>query len=159
MAADLRDGKEPEAPNSMDYWAQVVARSGAFGLFGDVVAQEMQGATAKDKVLGALKGIAGPMITKPLELGALGVTAMQEAAQPVPKYPKVQVLNAIQGLIPGNNLPYTKWLFNYYLMNSIKESMDAGFVYNLERQQYKHTGISGGPQRYLFGRPSEGVIR
>lgn len=147
-AKNIASGKTPEDPKSLNYLGKVVLGSGAGGIYLDTLVNAMNEDSIKDKSYEALKSTAGPIIGAGVEgimTGAQALTQGKGAA-------KGAVQWGLGNLVPYQNLPYTKAIFDYHIAHQLKEMVSPGHKYYVE----KRANQKG--QSYFMGRPTSNTF-
>lgn len=155
-AKTLLEGKTPEDPTQPSFIAKSILNSGAGGIIGDTVMSELaRSEKGKDIAFGVLKGLAGPGITTSADvLGILGQMGYS-INDPHVKFPGNDLGRVVTQNIPFQNLFYTKFAFNYYLANAIREWMAPGYLGNVVRRTNQTPGLMGDRQRFFMFNPTE----
>jgi hypothetical protein len=155
-ANQIVSGKTPEDPRNPAFAAKTLIGSGAAGIWGDLIVNEMQRQGVKGKMLGISNSLLGPTLGSAVEGLALGSEAVASLADQTghTKFPGQQIGGFVSGFIPGQNLFYTKSAFNYYFTNQLKEFLGPGYLGSLERGVNQTPGLLDEKQKYFMGRPT-----
>lgn len=141
-------GKTPSSPVTPDGAMQLVAESGALGLYGRFLQGMVGQKTAEDRLKGMLKAGAGPGISTIGEGVSLIGTKSKDLGREAAKF-------GLDNLPLGfNTFVYSKAAFDYYIGNQIKEMAKAGHLAAMERHTAQTPGLFEEKQRYLFAKPT-----
>lgn len=153
--SQLSAGKTPEDPTTPQFAAKMAVGSGATGALGDVMVRAVQGNTVDSRRTAFSEALLGPALTDVGRGIGVGAGAMQAAlgnGRP-DRTLGGQAAGLATGLVPYNNLFYTKALFNFYLGNQLKEFMGPGYLGRLSRATAQTPAAGGGQQSYFMGKP------
>lgn len=152
-ASQFFSGKTPEDFRRPEFAAKAFVGSGAGGLMMDYIAQPFRGEGVPNSALVTGSYALGPVIGQAVELGSIGAQ-FYKSARDGSKPPTRQLSGFLLEQIPGQNLFYTKALFNYYLANQAQEFFGRGYLNALERRTREVPGLLEDQQRYFMGRPT-----
>lgn len=151
----LAAGKTPEDPMTPQFAIKMALGSGFTGAYGDVLLSGLDRPGIDNKAMAVAEGILGPTIGTGVEAAAIGgqyiAQGMGEKAQ---KNLNSKATSLLIRQIPGQNLFYTKALFDYYLANQLREFMGPGYLSHLEGRTHKTQALGGGNQQYMFAKPT-----
>lgn len=152
----LIQGKTPEDPTTVEYILKALGGSGAAGILGDTLMQEIADKRGvKDIGEALLRSAAGPGISTGVDAAAIALKSAQSTFDPSAHPPTSQLGKLLTDNIPGQNFFYLQGMLHFYLLNGLREAMGPGYLGNLERSVNQHPGILGPHQEYWIGRPTE----
>lgn len=105
----LAAGKDPRPMQDTDFWLAASLQGGGFGIYGDFL-QSQQNRFGG----GFAQTLAGPVVDD-----IQGIANMVKAEDP-----RRSVVREVKGLIPGNNLWYTRAAFDRMLVDQIEEAVN-----------------------------------
>jgi hypothetical protein len=117
---------------------------GAAGLYGDFLFRELH----RNYGTTALELAAGPVISEAGEVLDLGRKAMQGEAT------WEDVFKKAWDNTPGHNVFYAKGALDYLVSNNIREYLNHGFKYRLERRLNSQPGLIDRNQHYWAFQPT-----
>lgn len=132
---DLSDPEE-----ASKFAGKVLIHSGAPGVFGDLLLNELTTQGVDNKLKGVASGLLGPGITDLSHIGADSIQALQESmgAKPDPKL-NSDFARTVNGLMPFQNLFYSRAAYAYILSNELHDFLgDSGYLGSLERSAQRH---------------------
>lgn len=158
-ARDAAQGKTPRDPLDPQFAAETFFNSGILGVAGDIGANELTKETTFGRTGNILRSLAGPSVSTIAEGIGLGIDVganILTGGQIKGPTLGQKAVRIGTNIIPfPRNLPYTVAITNSLLLNGVKEAVDAGYVYQLEKQVRSNPGLLGPQQEYFMARPSE----
>lgn len=161
-ASDAFQGKTPESPTTSEFHLKALARSGAAGVFGDLLARQIQADGIDNIQLKTYASLAGPLPGKAIEGVAIAGTALKEALSGdyYKKYPTGRAASWATGLIPYQNVFWLQGVINGTFLNTFRESLNEGMpgqVAKRLRETPSFTTESGHQEYFVpFFDPTEG---
>jgi hypothetical protein len=157
-------GKELASPTSPEMISRAVLSMGGLGVYGDAIFHALeqptpnkQKALMASEVLGPAFGAFSKAVFATAKT-AKGVGQAFQGEEKTGQYGGKDWAQLIHGLVPGQNLFYTKAAMDYMLMNEMHEFMGgSGYLEGLRQQTGKTEGWpealggQGGRQQYTFG--------
>jgi hypothetical protein len=164
FAKQALDGKTPEDPMTVSFAGRAMVGSGFAGIYGDVLSQAAQQEGIFDAKGNIALSMLGPVPSALAETAALGVNYGRVATGYAKrdKYPNKEAAGFVTSTIlptaPLKNLLYTRYVYNFYFANGLKEFLGPGYLSKLERQVNQTGGLFEERQRYYLGRPTESPV-
>ena len=131
---DLAKGRGLRDPDEAGDWVKLagesLAQGGLTGIFGDFLAGEMgasYGSSGLDRLL-------GPVYGRGADASNLvhGIFQGEKGAW--------DVLKEGVNNLPGKNLFYTKWLFDYMILNRVREQASPGYIERMQERMMEERG-------------------
>lgn len=132
-AKDIAKGKTPKDPRKLETFYASMAQGGGFGIAGDLLFQEY----SFGRSLGSV--IAGPTVSKLDNFFRIFSEGARLGGS------KRQSVMTVIGMIPFNNLFYTRAALDQLLLLDMQESMSPGYLQRMESNMKKTYG-----QKLLF---------
>lgn len=146
--SDLAQGKQPLVPHDAKsfgvFFKDAFTRSGALGLYGDLVSGQIADYTSGTDYL---FNLLGPSARRLGQAADVAVNAVRGDFGPAER----KAWRLFYSTIPGRNLFYTRWATDYLILNRIAEMLNPGYLQRMEQGQEDATG-----KQYLV-RPSDVV--
>lgn len=132
-AIEVSQGKRPRVPLDADSAAKVMraafVRSGALGIYGDLVSAQVNESTSGSEYLFEL--LAPPSLKRGRDLA---VNPMLDVAlNRWDDDSARRLFKAYYNTVPGRNLFYTRWLTDATILNNVQEHLNPGYLDRLER--------------------------
>lgn len=157
-AYDAVHGKTPESPMSADFVKRTLISSGAAGLYADTLFKAADKRRFGDMLEEVSKGMAGPVMS---DAGFAGLSAIELGAGAAKGNPqmvkdaKKRIGDIGLGLVPGQNLFWSKAAFDFYVANGLKEFLNEGYLSRLEGHVNQTPGMLDARQKYFMTKPTQ----
>ncbi|ETS99949.1 phage protein [Providencia alcalifaciens] len=132
---DIASGKKPRDmadENWHTFWLAALLKGGGLGLYGDFLLSDhtKYGSAALASLLGPVAGVVDDAIKI-----AQGVPL--NAVEGKPEQTGGDTVKFVKGLIPGQNLWYTKAVLDHMVFNQLQEYFSPGYLRRMEKRSKK----------------------
>ncbi|PJI67016.1 hypothetical protein [Serratia sp. TKO39] len=133
--SDLISGKNPReafGEKAPQFWLNALLKGGGLGLYGDFLLSDhtRYGSGALASMLGPVAGLVDDAIKL-----AQGVPL--NAVEGKPEQTGGDTVKFVKGLIPGQNLWYTKAVLDHMIFNQMQEYFSPGYLRRMEKRSQK----------------------
>lgn len=151
IAQDLFEGKTPEDPATAEFAAKALIYSGGAGLYLEPILGEMiRGKNAGSVASGVASLFAGATGELAANVIGVGTQATRSIFDETVQFPSAAFARTVTRTIPFANLPWTKPVMNYYILNAFNEALSPGSLGRKQERMATTPALGGGTQEYFL---------